>query len=54
MLRIAYLVDVDGRFPLVISQQVEAAHTDLTEVTGMVLVDVCAVVVLSVAGCVSP
>ncbi len=46
-----YLVNVDCRVPLVISQQVEVPHTDLTEVTRMVLVEICAVVVLS--GCVS-
>lgn len=46
-----YLVNVDCRVPLVISQQVEVSHTDLTEVTRMVLVEICAVVMLS--GCVS-
>lgn len=42
-----HLVDVDLRLPLVVAQQVEAAHTDLSEVTGMVLVEVRAVVVLT-------
>ena len=33
-------VDVDDRAPLKVAGEVEAAHTDLTEVTGMVLVEV--------------
>ena len=33
-------VDVDDRAPLEVAGEVEAAHTDLTEVTGMVLVEV--------------
>lgn len=41
------LVDVDLGLPLVVAQQVEAAHTNLTEVTGMVLVNVGPVVVLT-------
>ena len=36
------LVDVDDRAPLEVAGEVEAAHTDLTEVTGVVLVEVCA------------
>lgn len=42
----AYLVHVDHRVPLVVPEKVESAHTDLTKVTGMVLVKVGSVVVL--------
>lgn len=45
-----YLVDVDGRVPLLVSQQVESSHTDLTKVTGMVFINVCTVVMLSRVG----
>lgn len=41
-----YLVEVDYGVPLVVSLQVEVAHADLSEVAGMVFVDVRAVVVL--------
>lgn len=41
------LVDVDLGLPLVVPQQVEAPHTDLTEVTRVVLVKVGSVVVLA-------
>ena len=34
------LVDVDDRAPLEVAGQVEAAHTDLTEVTRVVLIEV--------------
>ena len=34
------LVDVDDRPPVEVAGQVEVAHTDLTEVTGMVLIEV--------------
>ena len=34
------LVDVDDRAPVRVAGEVEVAHTDLTEVTGMVLVEV--------------
>jgi hypothetical protein len=33
-------VHIDGRVPMRIGRQVEAAHTDLTEVTGMVFIKV--------------
>lgn len=42
-----YLVDVDLGLPLLVPQKVEAPHTDLTEVTRMVLVEVGTVVVLT-------
>lgn len=35
------LVDVDDGPPVGVAGQVEVAHTDFTEVTGMVLVEVC-------------
>lgn len=41
-----HLVHVDGWLPLLVSQQVESAHTDLSEVTGMVFVQVRPQVVL--------
>ena len=44
---VSYLVDVDLGLPLVVAQQVEAAHTNLTEVTRVVLVNVGPVVVLT-------
>lgn len=34
------LVDVDNRAPLEVASKVEAAHTNLTEVTRMVLIEV--------------
>lgn len=43
----SYLVDVDLGLPLVVPQEVEAPHTDLTEVTRVVLVKVGSVVVLA-------
>lgn len=43
----AHLVDVDLRLPLVVPEKVEATHTDLTEVTRVVLVEVGPVVVLT-------
>lgn len=43
----AHLVDVDLRLPLVVPEKVEAAHTNLTEVTRVVLVEVGPVVVLT-------
>lgn len=42
-----YLIKVDHRLPELVLQLVEVAHTDFTEVTRMVLVDVGAVVVLT-------
>lgn len=42
-----YLVQVQDGLPLVVALHVEVAHTNLTEVTRVVLVDVGAVVVLS-------
>ena len=44
---VIYLVQVQDGLPLVVALHVEVAHTNLTEVTGVVLVDVGAVVVLS-------
>lgn len=44
---VSYLVDVDLGLPLVVPQEVEAPHTDLTEVTRVVLVEVGSVVVLT-------
>lgn len=43
----SYLVDVDLGLPLVVPQEVESPHTDLTEVTRVVLVKVGSVVVLT-------
>lgn len=43
----AHLVNVDGRSEVVVGQNVVVPHTDLTEVTGMVLVEVGSVVVLT-------
>ena len=34
------LIDVDDRSPVLISRQVEVSHTDLSKVTGVVLVKV--------------
>lgn len=42
-----YLVEVDGGLPELLVGLVEVSHTNLTEVTGMVLVQVGAVVVLT-------
>ena len=42
-----YLVEVDRRLPELLVGLVEVPHTNLTEVTGMVLVNVGAVVVLT-------
>lgn len=42
-----YLVEVDGGLPELLLGLVEVAHTDLTEVTRVVLVDVGTVVVLT-------
>lgn len=44
---VTYLVQVDGGLPELLLGLVEVAHTDLTEVTGVVLVDVGPVVVLT-------
>lgn len=44
---VSYLVDVDLGLPLVVPEEVEAPHTDLTEVTRVVLVEVGSVVVLT-------
>lgn len=41
------LVEVDDRLPELVLELVEVSHTDLSEVTGMVLVQVGAVVVLT-------
>jgi hypothetical protein len=41
------LVQVDDGLPFVVALEVEVAHTDFTEVTGMVLVEVGTVVVLT-------
>jgi hypothetical protein len=42
-----YLVQVDDGLPFVVALEVEMAHTDFTKVTGMVLVEVGTVVVLT-------
>lgn len=42
-----YLVEVDHRLPELLVGLVEISHSDLTEVTGVVLVKVGAVVVLT-------
>jgi len=42
-----YLIEVHDRLPELVLQLVKVAHADLSEVTGMVLVDVGAVVVLT-------
>ena len=42
-----YLVEVDGGLPELILGLVEVAHTDFTKVTGMVLVEIGAVVMLT-------
>lgn len=42
-----YLVEVDGGLPELLLGLVEVTHTNLTEVTGMVLVNVGTVVVLT-------
>jgi hypothetical protein len=44
---VSYLVEVDGGLPELVLGLVEVSHTDLTEVTRMVLVEVGAVVVLT-------
>jgi hypothetical protein len=44
---VTYLVEVDGGLPELLLGLVEVTHTDLTEVTGMVLVNVGTVVVLT-------
>lgn len=46
MIAAYYLVQVDGRLPVVLAQKVVVSHTDLTEVTGVEFVEVGAVVVL--------
>jgi hypothetical protein len=43
----AYLVEVHNGLPLVVALHVEVAHTDLSEVTRMVLIQVGTVVVLT-------
>jgi hypothetical protein len=45
--RVTYLVEVDDGLPELLLGLVEVPHTDLTEVTGMVLVKVGPVVVLT-------
>jgi hypothetical protein len=42
-----YLFEVDGGLPEVVALEVEISHTNLTEVTGVVLVEVGSVMVLS-------
>jgi hypothetical protein len=42
-----YLVEVDDRLPEMVALLVEIPHADLSKVPGMVLVQVCSVVVLS-------
>jgi len=42
-----YLIKVDNRLPEVVALLVEIPHSDLSKVTGMVLVHVCSVVMLS-------
>ncbi len=44
---VTYLVEVDCRLPELLLGLVEVPHTDLTEVTGVVLVEVGAMVVLT-------
>ena len=41
-----YFVEIDGWAPVVIALQAEMSHADLSEVTWMVFIHVCAVVVL--------
>ena len=43
----AYLVEVDNGLPELVLELVEVSHTDLSEVTRVVLVEVCTVVVLT-------
>ena len=43
----AYLVEVDGGLPESVLHLVEVSHTDFTEVTRMVLVEIGAVVMLA-------
>jgi hypothetical protein len=43
----AYLFEVDGRLPELVLGLVEVPHTDFSEVTRMILVDIGAVVVLT-------
>lgn len=43
----AHLIQIDLRPPEAITHLMEIAHSDLAKVSGMVLVDVCAVVVLA-------
>ena len=42
-----YFIDINPGLPVVIPQHVEMAHPDLSEVPGMVPVEICAVVVLA-------
>ena len=44
---VSYLIQVDDWLPEVVALLVEISHSDLSKVTGMVLVHVCSVVVLS-------
>lgn len=44
---LSYLVEVDNRLPELVLELVEVPHTNLSEVTWMVLVDVGTVVVLT-------
>jgi hypothetical protein len=42
-----YLVQVDNRLPFVIALKVELSHTDFTEVSRVIFVDISAVVMLA-------
>jgi hypothetical protein len=42
-----YLIQVDDWLPEVVALLVEVSHTDLSEVTRMVLIHICSVVMLS-------
>jgi hypothetical protein len=46
-LRLVYLVEVDDGLPELVLHLVEVSHTDFTEVTRMVLVEIGAVVMLA-------
>lgn len=44
---VAHLLQIDRRLPVVVAQLVKVSHTHFTEVTGMVFVDVCPVMMLT-------
>ena len=47
VLWVSDLIKVDGRFPELVLCLVEISHADFSKVTGMVLVDVCSVMMLA-------